>query len=402
MEPIERLSLLSQGMAYEPDGEIPIGAGGLTPPENCPGLTSPASAPALSPRKQQAIYTHNAVMPNGKRIRLLKTLLSSACERQCYYCPFRAGRDFRRATFEPEEFARLFSGLYRSGIAQGLFLSSGILQGGIATQDKLIAAAEILRTRLEYRGYLHLKLMPGAQKAQVERAMQLADRVSVNLEAPNTPRLERLAPGKQFMEELLQPLKWVQEIRRNQPGHLGWKGHWPSSTTQFVAGGAQESDLELLQTTSYLYRKLGLVRAYFSAFKPVPDTPLENQAPTHPLRELRLYQASFLLRDYGFDIEELPFENEGNLPLASDPKLAWAQRSLGASRVEVNRASLEELLRVPGIGPKSARAILSARRQGRLVDWSSLAKLGVSTRRAGPFLLVNGRSAARQLQFNFA
>jgi len=277
-----------------------------------------------------------------------------------------------------------------------MFLSSGVAGGGIRTQDKLLDTAEILRHKLGFRGYIHLKIMPGAERAQVERAMQLADRVSVNLEAPNTERLARLAPHKQFIEELLQPLKWMDEIRRTQPAYRGWNGRWPSSVTQFVAGGAGESDLELLSATQYLYRRLGLKRTYYSRFNPIPDTPLENQAATPPIREHRLYQASFLLRDYGFEVEELPFEADGRLPVQSDPKLAWAQQNLSEQPIEVNRADRHMLLRIPGIGPKGADTILRARRQAKISDVTSLRKLGILTERAAPFLLLDGRRAAYQ------
>ena len=380
-EKIIRLKALSEQMSFEPAEEHSLtGSPYLDKTENCP----------------DAVFVHPAILPNGQRIKLLKTLLSSACERDCYYCPFRAGRDFRRATFQPEEFARLFIMLNQKGIAEGVFLSSGVAGGGIRTQDKLLDTADILRHKLGYHGYLHLKIMPGAERAQVERAMQLADRVSVNLEAPNDLRLKSLAPHKQFVEELLEPLKWVDEIRRTRPAYHGWNGHWPSSVTQFVAGGAGESDLELLTATDYLYRRLGLRRAYFSPFQPIADTPLENQPPTSTIREHRLYQASFLLRDYGFGLEEMPFETDGNLPVQSDPKLAWARHNLAEKPIEINQAGKQELLRIPGIGPKGAEAILLARRQGKLNDLTTLKKLGILAERAAPFLLLNGHRPVYQ------
>jgi predicted DNA-binding helix-hairpin-helix protein len=303
----------------------------------------------------------------------------------------------RRASFQPEEFARLFAMLAIKGIAEGIFLSSGMIGGGVHTEDKLIDTADILRHRLGFRGYIHLKIMPGSERSQVERAMQLADRVSVNLEAPNTERLAHLAPHKQFIEELLQPLKWIDEIRRTQPASRGWQGHWPSSVTQFVAGGSGESDLELLSATQYLYRQLGLKRTYYSPFDPIPDTPLENQPPTPLIREHRLYQASFLLRDYGFELEELPFEADGTLPLQRDPKLAWAQRNLVEQPIEINRADRLKLLRIPGIGLKGAAAILQARHLAKINDVTSLRKLGICTEKASPYLLINGRRADHQL-----
>jgi predicted DNA-binding helix-hairpin-helix protein len=387
MDPIGRLKLLTDQMYLEPAEDA--SASGLRSAQAKPGC--------FTPKERDAVFVHPAKLPNGQSIKLLKTLLTSACERDCHYCPFRAGRDFRRATFKPDEFATLFMNLHRAGAAEGIFLSSGVAGGGVRTQDRLLDTADILRHKLGFRGYLHLKVMPGVEKAQVERAMQLADRISVNLEAPNTERLARLAPHKVFMEELLQPLQWVDEIRRSQPAYKGWKGRWPSTVTQYVVGGADESDLELLTTTSWLHRNVHLGRAYFSAFSPIRDTPLENKAPTDPLREHRLYQASFLLRDYGFDLEDLPFTGDGNLPLPTDPKLAWAQVNLTEHPVEINRAERAELLRVPGIGPKGAEAILRARNQGKLRDLSGLKKLGVIAERAAPYVLLDGRSAPAQM-----
>jgi len=341
---------------------------------------------------------HPAQLPNGHKILLLKTLLSSACERDCFYCPFRAGRDFRRATFKPDEFADLFIKMNLGGLAEGVFLSSGLAGGGVRTQDKLLDTAELLRKKYQYRGYLHLKIMPGAEKDQVYRAMQLANRVSVNLEAPNTERLAKLAPHKIFIEELLQPLKWVEEIRRSEPAYKFWKGRWPSTVTQFVAGGSDESDLELLTITNWLNKNVRLKRAYFSAFHPIRDTPLENKPAVDPMREHRLYQASFLLRDYGFDLEDLPFTNESNLPLHADPKQAWAEMNLIDQPIELNRAEKRELIKIPGIGIKGAEAILNARRMKRLRDLSSLKKLGIIAERAAPYILLDGRKAITQMK----
>jgi predicted DNA-binding helix-hairpin-helix protein len=163
-----------------------------------------------------------------------------------------------------------------------------------------------------------------------------------------------------------------------------------------VAGGADESDLELLTTTQWLHKNVRLKRAYYSAFHPIPDTPLENKAAVDPLREHRLYQASFLLRDYGFDLEDLPFTHDENLPLQTDPKLAWAQMNLTETPVEINHAEKRDLLRIPGIGLKSAEAILFARRQNKLYDLSSLKKLGVIAERAAPYVLLNGKRPASQ------
>jgi predicted DNA-binding helix-hairpin-helix protein len=379
MDAVEKLKLLTAQMHLEADED--------------------SRCPELREFKKASFPIAHATLPNGQRISLLKTLLTSACERNCNYCGCRAGRDTRRATLSPDEMARAFMTLYNGKTLEGIFLSSGIVQGGVTTEDKLIATAEILRKKYNYRGYLHLKIMPGSEKAQVEQAMLLADRVSVNLEAPNINRLALLAPKKQFLDELLQPLRWAEEIRQSRPGWDAWNNRWPSTVTQFVVGAVGESDLELLTTTQYLYGRLHLRRAYYSPFEPMPDTPLENNPPTPVLREHRLYQASFLLRDYQFDLEEMPFQPDGNLPLHTDPKLAWARENLSNTPVEVNRANREQLLRVPGIGLKGVTTLMQARRQRSLRDLSQLRALGILSDRAAPFILLDGKRPAFQMAF---
>jgi predicted DNA-binding helix-hairpin-helix protein len=377
--------------------------------QNCGRVASANSLAA----KQDSLGITEAVMPGGKRITLLKTMLTSACERNCFYCPFRAGRNYRRATFTPDEMASTFMAMYRAGMVEGLFLSSGIIKGGITTQDKLIATAEILRSKYSYRGYIHLKIMPGAEKDQVRQSMQLASRVSVNLEGPNTKRLALLAPKKVFLEELLRPLKWVEEIRQSESPDRTWnewrathpknrwaaqpKYGWASSTTQFVVGAVGESDLELLSTSAYLYQNAGLSRTYYMAFRPVPGTPFEEQPAEDPWRQHRLYQAAFLLRDYGFDLEELPFGHQGNLSLTSDPKQSWALENLSQTPVELNRADREQLLRVPGIGPKGARSILQARRINKFRQLKDLKEAGINPSRPAPFVLLDGKRPDYQL-----
>ena len=400
MNPVDKLRLVGQYM----DSEVTDAS--LTRPASLPGCGgNPRSACDMHPhetltdRKNAArsFPVHFAVMPNGKRIALLKTALTTACERNCTYCAFRSGRDFDRQTFTADELAQAVMQLYRARVVEGLFISSGVAGGGLKTQDRLLDCAEILRKRYQYKGYVHLKIMPGAERDQVVQGMRLADRVSVNLESPTVQRLSRLAPQKRFMEELLTPLKWVDQIRREMPSWKGWNGHWPSSTTQFVVGGIDETDLELLQTTHFLHHELHLARVYFSGFSPVRDTPLENQPAINPLREVRLYQADFLLRDYGFDFEELDFTQAGQLPLSADPKVMWADRNLRHAPVELNRADYSELIRVPGIGPINAKRIVQERKFHLLSCESDLHKIGVSVSRAVPYILLNGKRPAQQL-----
>lgn len=334
------------------------------------------------------------VTAGSRKMPVLKAMTTTACERGCFYCPFRAGRgEMRRTTIAPDDIASGFMALHRKCVVEGLFLSSGIVRGGVTSQDKIIDTAAILREKHNFRGYIHLKIMPGAERDQIRAAMRLANRVSVNLEAPNEARLERLAPGKWFADELLGRLEWVEQLRQESGGGLR-----ASSVTQFVVGPAGERDVELLSTTAYLYRQLKLARVYFSAFSPVANTPLDNAPPTDPARELRLYQASYLLRDYGFDVEELPFSGEGDLPLGRDPKQAWAEANLSHAPVEVNTASERELMRVPGIGVTSARRIVAARQENKLRELAALRAAGVfNVGRAAPYILLDGRRPAQQL-----
>ena len=348
-------------------------------------------------KKENGIVLTHAALPNGRTTTLLKSLLTSVCEQNCLYCPFRAGRDFPRATFKPDEFAQLVVNLTRAGLIQGVFLSSGVAGGGARTQDRLLDTAEILRHRMSYQGYLHLKIMPGAEYEQVLQAMRLANRVSINLEAPNDYRLPNLAPQKEFENQLMRPLGWIEHIRKTLPPTETWKNRWPSSCTQFVVGGAGESDRELLETTQMLHREYGLLRAYYSAFQPHRDTPLENYPASTYRRELRLYQAEYLIRDYGFAQEELCYSADGNLISDHDPKKVWAETHLTENPIEVNSASKEELLRVPGIGPKGAGMILEQRRIKKIRDLSALEKMGINAQRVKDFILMDGQRSARQL-----
>jgi len=322
----------------------------------------------------------------------LKVLLSNACERDCGYCANRCGRSFERMSFRPEELARAFHEMWCTGSARGLFLSSAVHGSSGLTMEREIATVEILRTKYGFRGYVHLKLMPGTDRATVERAMELADRVSVNLEAPNPERLARLTGKKDFFHELVTPMRWVKEIRERRGADILPSGH----TTQFVVGASGESDREILSTVAGLYGQFALARAYYSAFRPVPDTPLQDLPATPPLRELRLYQSDFLLRHYGFTLEDLAFDEGGNLPMDTDPKTLAALHQAERFPVEVNDASRRELMRVPGLGPRSADRILQMRRQGTFRSLGDLKKAGASPSQAAPFILLNGRQPVFQ------
>jgi predicted DNA-binding helix-hairpin-helix protein len=320
----------------------------------------------------------------GRCMPVLKVLMTNACRNNCGYCATRAAADIRRTALRPEELARSFIQMEAAGLVQGLFLSSGIPAEPDRVQTLICDTAAILRRRYRYRGYLHLKIVPGASDAAVEETVRLASRVSVNLEAPSARRLARIAPDKEFAAEVYGTLhRAVREAER--------RGLRSGVTTQFVAGAAGECDAEILTTTHHLYRRLGLRRTYYSGFRPVGGTPLDSVPPMPAVRQLRLYQADFLIAQYGFEMADLAFGPEGNLDEARDPKAAWAEGHPEAFPVEANAAVREELLRVPGIGPIAADRIIAARHEGRITQARALKAMGVRVGAAAPYLTLAGR-----------
>lgn len=337
-------------------------------------------------------YISHVQPSHGRPMPVLKVLQTNACAKDCYYCPFRAGRRFRRETFKPEELADLTAQMYRTRIIKGLFLSSGVVGKDDYSMGQIITTAEILRQKYEFDGYLHLKIMPAASDAAIEAALSLADRVSVNLEAPNAERLARLTSTKEINRDLIAPLRRVKRL-------LDQTGQRVSRTTQFVVGAAGESDREILATVHQLYREIGLARAYYSAFRPVSDTPLDGLPAENPRRQDRLYQADALIRLYNFDVDDIGLDESGSLSLSEDPKLVWARRHPEQFPVEVNTASRTTLLRVPGIGPISADRIINWRRQGKFRNLGDLRRAGAIADRAAPFIMLDGRRPATQFSF---
>jgi predicted DNA-binding helix-hairpin-helix protein len=335
-------------------------------------------------------WIYPVVRPDGKRISLLKVLQTNVCENDCYYCTNRAGYDMPRATFTPDELARLFDELARRRRVQGLFLSSGIYGRSGQAMERMLATVELVRRRYGFRGYVHLKIMPGTQDAAIEQAVRLADRVSLNLEAPTPARLARITRSKDLPQQLLGPLRRAALMAHES-------AHNVSLTTQFVVGAADEPDSELLESAQRLYQQLGLARAYYSAFQPLAHTPLEEHPPTPTWREHRLYQADFLLRRYGYGLDELIYGADGNLPRALDPKQMWAAHHPEVFPIELNTASEAQLLRIPGIGPLTARRIVQKRAVGRVRDLKQVVLAGGSASRAAPYVLLDGRRPPYQL-----
>lgn len=324
-------------------------------------------------------------VPGGQCVPLFKVLMTNRCEMNCAYCANRCARSVDRATFRPAELASTFMDMYHAGIVAGLFLSSGIIDGADRSMEPMIDAVQLVRRKHGFRGYIHLKILPGSSRQVVANACRLADRVSINIEAPTQDALDRIAPRKMLREDVIERFRWIREEQR---AHRVVRA---GSTTQLVVGASGETDAEIIRSIAWMYQHVGLHRAYYSAFVPVENTPLESHEATAPVRENRLYQADWLVRRYGFKVDELPFDETGRLPLDIDPKLAWAQTNTDFFPIELNEAEMDELLRVPGIGRLSAERIIKARQMERLNSPRDVEKLGVLVRRAWRYVVVGGK-----------
>ena len=334
----------------------------------------------------------------GGRNRLLRILMTNACSYNCDYCPMRRDREMPRTLLKPEELVRIFLGALRRGWVDGLFVTTGIPSNPVRVMDQLIAALELLRERHGFAGYVHVKLVAGAEPAQIERLTALASRVSLNLEAPCGQSLTQIAPDKSLpvaLENLERVRAIVLEERtaraHGRPVDALHPGGASGMTTQFVVGATPDTDRTLLQTVARLQAGGGIHHTHFSAFRPIIDTPMENVAAAPALREHRLYQADYLLHDYGFTADEVVYEPSGNLPLSVDPKAAWALAHPERFPVEITHAPYEELVRVPGIGPGSARRLVAERAGLTLRGLADLRGLGVVTTRAAGFVTLRGR-----------
>ena len=340
--------------------------------------------------------------PDGRCVSLLKILLTNFCVYDCHYCVNRLSSDTPRARFTPEEVATLTVEFYRRNLIEGLFLSSGILKDPDTTMAELVRVAQLLRTEHKFGGYIHLKGAPGASAELLEAAGKWADRLSINVELPTVGDLQQLAPEKKMpvIERGMSQIRDAIEAGR-EPTYRGRRQLVAPAgqSTQMIVGASPTSDREILATATHLYGEYGLRRVYYSAYSPIPhvDQRLPTQSP--PLvREHRLYEADWLVRFYGFQASELFTPAAPNLSLDLDVKLAWALAHRESFPVDVNRASRELLLRVPGFGVKNVSRILTMRRH-RAVRLEDLAKLRVSLKKAGPFIVTadSVQSAANRL-----
>ncbi|MCI9361532.1 MAG: putative DNA modification/repair radical SAM protein [Hungatella sp.] len=333
---------------------------------------------------------------DGRCISLLKILFTNQCIYDCRYCVNRRSNDTKRTAFTPDEVCRLTIEFYRRNYIEGLFLSSGILHSPDYTMDLLYQTLWKLRNEYRFNGYIHIKAIPGADPALVESVGLLADRMSVNLELPTSEGLKRLAPAK-TREKILAPMRQIQrgiEAQRQEivPYKGGRKFVPAGQSTQMIVGATPENDYQMISVAQALYKNYNLKRVFYSAFVRVNDDSLLPALPGGPplLREHRLYQADWLMRFYGFQAEELLSSRQPNFNVFLDPKCDWALRHLEQFPVEINRVSYGMLLRVPGVGVKSAKRIMAARRSA-VLDFPDLKKMGVVLKRAVYFITCNGR-----------
>lgn len=337
---------------------------------------------------------------DGRCISLLKILMSNECIYDCKYCRNRASNDIERATFTPEEICSLTMDFYRRNYIEGLFLSSGIIRNPSYTMELLFQTIWLLRNKYRFQGYIHLKAIPGADPRLLEQVGYLVDRMSVNLELPTAEGLAKLAPNKN-RKTILTPMRQIQNGIVQSKNEVAVYRHAPSfvsggQSTQMIVGATPETDYQIVNVAESLYQKFKLKRVFYSAYVQINQDKDLPALPGGPplLREHRLYQADFLMRFYGFEAGELLSEDRPNFNVLLDPKADWALRHLELFPVEINRADYNMLLRIPGIGVKSAQKIVKARR-GCTITFEHLKKMNVSLKRALYFITCNGKMLYR-------
>ena len=375
MELIDKLGILADAAKYDAS----CASGGSKRAGNSAGLGS---------TRQMGIC--HSYAPDGRCISLLKILLTNYCIYDCQYCINRVGSDVPRARFKVEEVVRLTLDFYKRNYIEGLFLSSGIIRDSDYTMGQLVAVAKTLRQEHAYRGYIHLKTIPGASDELIAEAGLYADRLSVNVELPTQQDLRQLAPEKdrpQIERSMNRIHLKVVETKEDRAKGMRPPRFAPAGqSTQMIVGATPSPDRTVLETASELYQSHLLRRVYYSAFSPIPDADSRLPVDNPPLvREHRLYQADWLMRFYGFDVAEITTPQQPELSLEFDPKLAWALRNLDVFPLDANRAPRELLLRVPGLGVRNVGRLLSVRRH-RTLRLADLKRLRVNWNRAQWFV----------------
>ena len=339
-------------------------------------------------RSVEGKWIYPVTLPSGGKSVLFKTLTSNVCTNDCKYCPLREQMDVRRVSLAPEETAKVFLDYFNQRRVFGLFLSSGVAGSPDATMDRLNGVAKLLRRKHRFKGYIHLKIIPGASDAAVEEAVSLASAVSLNIETPGEKNLAKLSTRKNYIRDIIEPIKLISRLTGR-----GSKYEKVKQTTQFIVGAAGEQDSQIVKYMSGLYERLKMHRVYFSAYqRGLGDSSIageqfnpQNKADIL-MREHRLYQVDFLLRKYAFTEPDIIFERDGNLSLVTDPKEAWALRHPEFFPVNINKASKLSLLRVPCLGPVTVKRIIERRKQSRITSIEDVGKIGVRLEKAKKYL----------------
>ncbi|HBC86568.1 MAG TPA: radical SAM protein [Lentisphaeria bacterium] len=333
-------------------------------------------------------WLYPVVLPNGGYSVLLKTLLSNACSNDCKYCPLRNDSNVRRCTLHPDEIAKVFMEYLRRKEVFGLFLSSGVIDNPDLTMQKMNDTIRLIRRKYGFRGYIHLKIIPGASDAAVEEAVSLASAISLNIETPGEKHFKLLSDRKNYLHDIIRPIKLMSKLTSR-----GQRFSRVKCTTQFIVGASDEKDTEIVDYMNGLYKKLDFNRIYFSAYQQglgKPDIPGEQKHLFNSeevfMREHRLYQVDFLLRKYGFEKNDIIYDSSGNLSLDKDPKELWAESHPEYFPVKINTADRESLLRIPGIGLERVNNILTMRKGSKIKDFASLKIKGKTLAKAKKYV----------------
>lgn len=331
--------------------------------------------------EKHTIPIFRASCGGNRTVPLFKTLLSSKCRNNCKFCGLRCERRVSRDSWKPDEFAKIAMKLWKMRKIKGVFLSSSVERDPNYTVEKQIQAIDTLR-RMGFKEYVHLRIMPGTNRELIKRAAELSDRIGINIELPSKEHYEDMKLYLNFVQDIIRRLKWIsKEVQKLQKQGKCQAG----LNSQMVVGASDETDKEIIKISGWIYQKLKARRVYYSRFKPVKNTPLENKEPENPWREYRLYQASFLLRDYSFKNRDFVFNDDDRLDLKEDPKFSIAKEN--DLVVNINNAEFGELIKVPGIGLKTAQKIINVR---PIKNVDTLKSTGVILKRATPFIEING------------
>lgn len=337
-------------------------------------------------RKNTDDCIYNAKMGN-REIPLFKILLTNKCKNDCAYCINCSKHKNQKVELTPEELAHCYMKYYEDNTAEGLFLSSGIKKDADQTMHELIETAHILRNKYSYQGYIHLKVIPGATRDDIKHAMQLADRVSINIESATSEGLSDLATTKDYNKDIIKRISWISRLS-NRHHELAPSGF----TTQLIVGANDETDKQIIDQTHHLRKKYKITNNYFSSFIPVKDTPLENKKISDPMRTNRLYQIEYLFSQYHIKKDELIFNDDGFLNLKEDPKYNIAVNNMDKYPIDVNTASYNELIHIPGIGIKTARRIKALKRKNKKIrSLKQLKDMGANINRCKTFVKIKGQ-----------